>query len=125
MAKKGRPKIEIDKKTFEKLCSIQCTEIEIADFFNCSVDTIERWCKRIYGETFAEIFKKKSSKGKISLRRTQFRLAETNTSMAIFLGKQYLGQKDNVDGSNNDNNINNAKEVLVKIKEVANNEQSN
>jgi hypothetical protein len=30
----------------------------------------------------------------MSLRRAQFKLAETNASMAIFLGKQYLGQKD-------------------------------
>ena len=31
--------------------------------------------------------------GKISLRRMQWRLAETSATMAIFLGKQYLGQK--------------------------------
>lgn len=35
-----------------------------------------------------------SADGKISLRRTQFRMAETNVSMAIWLGKQILGQKD-------------------------------
>ena len=32
--------------------------------------------------------------GKASLRRTQFRMAETSAAMAIWLGKQYLGQKD-------------------------------
>jgi hypothetical protein len=32
----------------------------------------------------------------MSLRRTQFRLAEKSAAMAIFLGKQYLGQSDNV-----------------------------
>ena len=30
----------------------------------------------------------------MSLRRTQFRTAEKNTAMAIWLGKQYLGQKE-------------------------------
>lgn len=30
----------------------------------------------------------------MSLRRSQFRIAETNATMAIWLGKQYLGQKD-------------------------------
>ena len=30
----------------------------------------------------------------IASRRTQFRMAETNCSMAIWLGKQYLGQKE-------------------------------
>lgn len=94
MAKTGRPKIEIDQKQFESLCGLQCTLAEIASFFQCSEDTIERWCKRTYEITFAEAYKKHSAKGKMSLRRAQFRLAETNATMAIFLGKQYLGQKD-------------------------------
>lgn len=89
----GRPKIKIDKDNFEKLCSIQCTLVEIAGFFDCSEDTIERFCKEEYEETFAEVFKKKSAKGKISLRRSQFKLADSgNASMLIWLGKQYLGQ---------------------------------
>lgn len=94
MKKNGRPRIDIDKDQFEKLCSIMCTEEEIAGFFNCSVDTIERFCDREYEETFAEVFKKKSARGKISLRRMQFKLAEKNPGMTIFLGKNYLGQSD-------------------------------
>ena len=31
------------------------------------------------------------------MRRSQFKLAEKNAAMAIFLGKQYLGQKDEPD----------------------------
>jgi len=88
----ARPRIEIDKSQFEKLCSIQCTINEIAGYFNCSVDTIERWCKREYKEGFADTYDKKRGVGKISLRRAQFRMAETNPTMAIWLGKQYLGQ---------------------------------
>ena len=34
------------------------------------------------------------------MRRSQFRLAEKNATMAIWLGKQYLGQKDTVDEEN-------------------------
>lgn len=92
--KMGRPKIEINKKQFEKLCEFQCTEQEIADFFNCSIDTINNYCKKNYDMTFSDTFKKKSSKGKVSLRRNQFALSKKNSNMAIFLGKQYLGQKD-------------------------------
>ena len=92
--KMGRPKIEINKKQFEKLCEFQCTEEEIADFFNCSIDTINNYCKKTYSMTFSDTFKKKSSKGKVSLRRNQFALSKKNSNMAIFLGKQYLGQKD-------------------------------
>lgn len=90
----GRPRIEIDKEQFEKLCFLQCTLGEMAGFFMCSEDTIERWCKREYKQGFAEVFSKKRGAGKISLRRAQFRLAETNPTMAIWLGKQYLGQMD-------------------------------
>lgn len=95
--KMGRPRIEIDKGTFEGLCALQCTLHEISGFFKCSEDTVERWCKREYGETFADIYKIYSAGGKISLRRAQFKMAQKNVSMAIFLGKQYLGQKDRVE----------------------------
>ena len=93
----GRPKTNIDKEQFEKLCAIQCTLEEIADFFNCCDDTINNWCKKEYGDNFSGVYKKKMSPGKISLRRMQFKLAEKNPTMAIWLGKQYLGQKDNID----------------------------
>lgn len=90
----GRPKIQIDNEQFKKLCELQCTKEEIAGFFNCSEDTIENYCKNEYGECFSQVFKKLSYSGKMSLRRYQFELAKHNASMAIFLGKQYLGQKD-------------------------------
>lgn len=94
MAKMGRPEIKISKEDFEKLCGMQCTLIEIAGFFDCSEDTIENWCKKTYGgQTFSDVFKRKSAKGKISVRRKQFQVAESgNATMLIWLGKQYLGQ---------------------------------
>lgn len=95
--KMGRPQIEIDKQQFEKFCSYMCTLEEIAGLFNCSEDTIERWCKRTYDLTFADAFKKYSADGKMSLRRQQFALAETSATMAIWLGKNYLGQTDRVE----------------------------
>jgi len=94
---RGRPKVEIDQKLFKKLCSMFCTKEEIAGVFECSEDTIERWCKRTYHMNFADVFKKECAHGKISLRRNQFKLSEKSAAMAIFLGKQYLGQKDQQD----------------------------
>lgn len=91
----GRPPKEIDKKQFEKLCALQCTQAEFCCFFDCEDDTLNSWCKRTYGKSFSEVFKIKRGAGHISLRRSQWRLAETNAAMAIFLGKQYLGQTDN------------------------------
>jgi hypothetical protein len=96
MAKLGRPKKNIDVQKFEKLCGLQCTKEEIASFFNCSEDTIENFCKRQYKETFSAVFNKKRGLGKISLRRSQWKLAEKSPAMAIFLGKQYLNQTDKV-----------------------------
>ena len=93
----ARPRKEIDQKDFESLCALQCTKEEICGFFDVSDKTLENWCKRTYSEGFSEVFKKKRGKGKISLRRAQFRLAEKSASMAIWLGKQWLGQKDTVE----------------------------
>ena len=93
----ARPKIPINKTEFEKLCGLQCPLSEIADWFECSEDTIERWCKRTYKMRFAEIFEVKRGRGKIALRRAQFELAKHNAAMAIFLGKNYLGQSDGAD----------------------------
>lgn len=90
----SRPQKEIDKKQFENLCGLQCTLDEISSWFECSGDTIERWCKRTYKKNFAEVFRIYRGKGKISLRRNQWRLSEKNANMAIWLGKQYLGQRD-------------------------------
>ena len=92
-----RPKTEINKNVFENLCGLQCTQQEIADAFDTSPDTVARWCKRTYGKSFAEVFAQKRGKGRISLRRTQWKLAEKSATMAIFLGKNYLGQRDNMD----------------------------
>lgn len=96
MARRGRPRIEIQRKQFEGLCGIFCTLDEIASVLDCSPDTIERWCKREYGQNFADVFKSKSAAGRVSLRRTAFRQAQTSTAMCIFLLKNYLGLRDNV-----------------------------
>lgn len=97
MARTGRPPKEIDQKQFENLCGLQCTLEEICGWFDVTDKTLDSWCKRTYNASFSEVFKQKRGAGKISLRRSQWRLAEKNATMAIFLGKQFLGQRDNVD----------------------------
>lgn len=93
----ARPRKEIDQKQFENLCGLQCTLEEICGWFDVCSDTLETWCKRTYKRSFSEVFAQKRGAGKISLRRSQWRLAEKNAAMAIFLGKQFLGQRDNID----------------------------
>lgn len=93
----ARPRKEINQKEFEKLCGLQCTRDEICAWFDISEKTLEAWCKRTYKQCFSPVFAQKRGIGKISLRRYQWQLAEKSASMAIFLGKQFLGQRDNVD----------------------------
>jgi hypothetical protein len=96
--KMGRPKIAIDYDLFDKLCSIQCTQEEIASIMNVSVDTLERRCRREKKQTFAEYYDKKRAGGKMSLRRKQYEIAQSgNVTMLIWLGKQYLGQSEKQD----------------------------
>jgi len=97
MARTGRPKKEIKKDLFESMCAYQCTLEEVCAFLGVTDDTLNKWCKKEYGTTFSEVFKQKREVGKMSLRRKQWKLADTNASMAIFLGKNYLGQRDSVE----------------------------
>jgi len=81
---------------FEKLCSMQCTMNEISWWFSCTRDTLILRIEEHYGLDFSTVFKEKKGMGAISLRRAQWKKAieGQNTTMLIFLGKQYLGQSD-------------------------------
>ena len=61
-----------------------------------NLDTLTRWCKRVFGVGFHEYMTQNGAMMlKIKLRRNQLKLSEHSAAMAIFLGKQYLGQRDN------------------------------
>ena len=97
MAKKnGRPKIEIDWKVVDKLLKLLCTGDEIAGFLEVSYDTLVRRCRIDKKKSFADFSKQKRGGGKITLRKKQWALADTSPAMAIFLGKQHLGQSDKI-----------------------------
>lgn len=114
----ARPRTEIDQKQFENLCGLQCTLEEICGWFGVTDKTLDGWCKRTYRASFSEVFRQKRGLGKVSLRRSQWRLAEKNASMAIWLGKQYLGQRDIVElGLPTDNTQDDA--LSVSLREMA------
>ena len=93
--KGGRPKVVIDYSMLDKYCAIQCTGEECAALLDMSYDSLDRCLKRDKKGGFAEYFRKKSVFGKASLRRTQFTTAEGgNATMQIWLGKQWLGQRE-------------------------------
>lgn len=93
----GRPHKVIDKLQFEDMCRLQCTEEEILLLLRVDTHTLYGWCKRTYNATFSNVYHTYAEEGKQSLRRSQMKLAETNPQMAIWLGKQILGQRDVVE----------------------------
>ena len=103
----GRPKKEFDKKSFSDLVGLGCTQDEICWFFRdtntgkpANPDTISRWCKRTYGMNFQEYKNKMGLMPlKIQLRKNQLSLSKKSASMAIWLGKQYLDQKDRIEAT--------------------------
>ena len=99
----GRPKWELTDerlRVIEIVAEMHATEEEIARALGVSVDTISRRLKEKLGCTFEEILKKRREIGAISLRRWQWEAAKAgNIPMLIWLGKQYLGQRDRQDVS--------------------------
>lgn len=92
--KKRKSYKEIDQKTFESLASMFCTVEEICAVLNVGSPTLNKWTQETYGLSASEAIKERAYVGKASLRRIQFKQAESTPVMAIFLGKQYLGQSD-------------------------------
>lgn len=99
--KMGRPVKNFDKKQFVDLIGMGCTQEEIAWWFRdetgkpANIDTITRWCVREFGLTFQEYSKQnKGVMARIKLRQNQLKLSEKSAAMAIWLGKQMLGQRE-------------------------------
>ena len=85
----GRPKKQIDYEAVEKLAAMMCTQEEIASYLDVSTRTLQRDAE------FCHIYKKGLDKGRMSLRRMQYKAADGgNSTMLVWLGKQYLGQSD-------------------------------
>jgi len=88
MARTGRPPVKIDLDLAEKLGAIQCTMEEVSAVMDIEKSTLSM------RQDFLDAYKKGKERGKMSLRRMQFEMAKKNATMAIWLGKQHLGQKD-------------------------------
>ena len=84
----GRPRIYVDTEILKNLASIGCPDYEIASVLNISARTLKR--------NYAEIVDQYREKGKASLRKKMFDKAmkKDNTTMQIWLSKNYLGMKD-------------------------------
>ena len=96
--KVGRPPIEISDADFAKMIGmveVCCTQDEICSIFNIAESTLDLKLKDRGYDNFRDFYKKHSANGKQSLRRLQWAAAqEGNTTMLVWLGKQWLGQTD-------------------------------
>lgn len=100
----GRPLKEFDEKAFNDLVGLGCSQEEICWYFRdetgkpANIDTLTRWCKRTFGCTFQEYFRQNGCQYlKIRIRRAQLKMIDKSAAMAIFMGKNYLGQRDHVE----------------------------
>lgn len=89
------PKLVMDANTLRQIEAagqIQCTLVEVAAILGSSEEPLRQFFRQ-WPEA-ADAYEKGKQNGKSSLRRQQFKLAMSNPAMAIFLGKNYLGQAD-------------------------------
>lgn len=96
---RGRPagsNKEIDVKTVESAAGIGCTVEEIAAVVGVSTKTIYSRMKD--APEIMEAIERGRETGKATLRRLQWQGAQAgNATMLVWLGKQILGQRDQVD----------------------------
>lgn len=95
--KDKRKKVEVTEDVwirFKKLCYIQCTQEEICSILEMSAAVLNNRINDEYGCGFADIYNVFKAPGKASVRRSQMKMSRNNPTMAIWLGKVYLGQKE-------------------------------
>lgn len=92
----------IDWETVDKLLQAQCGGEGIASKLGIHYQTLQRACKEIKKMNFVEYSMLKRGEGVELLRAKQFQTAMNgNVTMQIWLGKQYLGQRDRTEADTN------------------------
>ena len=103
MKKQGRKAIEFDSKQVELLGKFKATYKTCADWFECSVETIQNRMKDSESN-FYKIYNKAFINTKMKISEMQIKKAlEGNVSLLIWLGKVYLNQSELPDVSENHN----------------------
>ena len=92
----GRPRIELDPKQAKIFGYFRATYDTMAEQIGCHVDTI-RAAMQDEDSEFSKAYKNGFSSMKMKLSEAQVKTAieEHNPTLLVWLGKQYLDQKDN------------------------------
>lgn len=94
----SRPKTEIDWGVVDEYLLAQCLGTEIADYLGICPDTLYKRCEEDFKMTFTAYSQQKKSAGKAVLRKKQWDMAMGgDRTMAVWLGKQVLNQREKVD----------------------------
>lgn len=119
--------ITIDESQLEKLASIGCTVSEMAAFFDCSIDTINR--------NYAAALSRGRDSGKASVRRMMWKHGESGNSTALKylvhnILKEKFEDKDLKPDASTDAGISEqlkdvTNSILIKILKTANKSESN
>ena len=112
----GRPLLVLNQAGIDlvqALGRLQCTNEEIASCLGTTDTTLLNAQNK---EVFLGALEKGKAEGRMSLRRIQMKLAETSATMAIFLGKPILGQRENVEPQRLVLENDNVKAVLTELK---------
>jgi hypothetical protein len=87
--KPGRPRKRLSAKGVKKLAKLGCTNVEVADFYGVSADTIER--------NYAGAIKAGREDYHMSIRRALTKqMTEGKPGPTIFLAKTQLGMRDTI-----------------------------
>jgi hypothetical protein len=88
-----RPALVYNEETLGDLAAlgaIQATEPEAALSLGCTEERLRNFFKERPSARLE--FEQAAAKARLALRTAQFKLAEKSPTMAVFLGKHYLGQ---------------------------------
>lgn len=110
----GRELPPIDLAQVEELAAIQCTPPEICSVLKISKSSLYKL--KNTDDEFAAAIERGKERGCASLRRIQWKTAEKgNATMGIWLGKQYLDQRDKNDYRHSDADGGSLVDALTKL----------
>ena len=99
---RGRPKAVINWKMVDEYLRSQCDGAHIANILGIHPNTLYLACEEKFNINFSEYSQQKKGEGKELLRARQFKAAmEGDKTMLVWLGKQYLGQREKTDSNIN------------------------
>jgi hypothetical protein len=86
---------KIDKEKFEDIYRLPISVEEICEYFFCTREDLDKFCLTSYRASLDQKLAHGRADLKICLLEGQIQMAQKNSSMAMWLGRQYLDQQPN------------------------------